>query len=57
MNVIHGHQNLTKGGSAGNVCSRYNIFNDIVRKLLVGVVDVYRQPPQEVKQTKNRPIL
>ncbi len=54
MNAIHGHQNLTKGESARDVCSRCNIFNDIVRELLVGVVDVYRQSPQEVGQTKNR---
>lgn len=53
MNVIHGHQILTKGGLAQNVCSRCDIFDDIVRELLV-MVDVYRQPLQEVGQTKNR---
>ncbi|WP_156834995.1 hypothetical protein [Weissella jogaejeotgali] len=57
MNVFHGHQNLTKGGSARNVCSRRNVLSDIVRDFLVGVVDVYRQPQQEVGQTKNRPML
>ena len=57
MNAIHGHQNLTKGGSARNVCSRRNVLSDIVRDFLVGVVDVYRQPQQEVGQTKNRPML
>ena len=57
MNVIHGHQNLTKGGSARNVCSRCNVLSDIVRDFLVGAVDVYRQPQQEVGQNKNRPML
>ena len=57
MNVFHGHQNLTKGGSVKNVCSRRNVLSDIVRDFLVGVVDVYRQPQQEVGQTKNRPML
>ena len=57
MNAIHGHQNITKGGSARNVCSRCNVPSDIVRDFLVGVVDVYRQPQQEVGQTKNRPML
>lgn len=50
MNVIHGDQNLIKGGLAKYVCSRCNIFDDIVRELLVGVVDAYRQPSQEVIQ-------
>lgn len=54
MNVIHGHQNLTKGGSVKNVCSRRNVLSDIVRDLLVGVADIHRQSPQEVRQTKNR---
>ena len=55
MNVIHGHQNLTKGGLARNVFSRCNVLSDIVCDFLVGVVDVYRQPQQEVRQIKNRP--
>lgn len=53
MNLIHGHQNLTKGGLARDVCSRCNIVNDIVRDLLGSVADVCRQP-QEVRQNKNR---
>ncbi|APS41916.1 hypothetical protein FOL01_1057 [Weissella jogaejeotgali] len=57
MNVIHGHQNLTKGGLARNVFSRCNVLSDIVCDFLVGVVDVYRQPQQEVRQIKNRPKL
>lgn len=50
-------QNLMKGGLAKHVCFPGSIFNDTVRKLLVGVVDVYRQPSQEVRQTKNRLML
>ncbi len=46
-----------KGGLAKHVCFRDSILDDTVWKLLVGVVDVYRQPPQEVGQTKNRPQL
>ncbi|MGO3469327.1 hypothetical protein ACX9VS_06120 [Weissella paramesenteroides] len=37
-----------------HVRSRHNIFNDIVREIFVDIVDVYRQSPQEVRQTKNR---
>lgn len=37
MNAIHGHQFLMKRELAKHVCLRRDIFNDIVRELLVDI--------------------
>lgn len=54
MNEIHGHHESNERRITQNVCSQCDIFDDIVLELLVEVVDVYRQPSQEVGQIKNR---
>lgn len=54
MNNIHGHHESNERRITQNVCSQCDIFDDIVLELLVAVVDVYRQPSQEVGQIKNR---